>query len=103
MTPEQLMYAFENARITHLIPDTKMTVYELAMKANCFKNETDAGRIISAGGFYINYKKVTNVNEVIRPNVHILQNNITLLRVGKKTYHIVQWIELQKVEDAECV
>ncbi|XP_011497398.1 PREDICTED: tyrosine--tRNA ligase, mitochondrial [Ceratosolen solmsi marchali] len=101
MTTEQLLCVFENTQITHLIPDENMSVFDLAMKAKCFKNESDAARIINAGGFYINYEKVTDVNEIIHPDKYILPNNITLLRTGKKTYHIVQWMELKK--DANLV
>lgn len=48
-------------------------------------------RIITAGGFYINQNRATNISEVITPNVHILNNGLTLFRVGKKNYYIVKW------------
>jgi hypothetical protein len=43
----------------------------------------DAVRIISAGGLYINYQRVTKIDEVLTQATHILPNNITLIRVGK--------------------
>lgn len=43
----------------------------------------DAVRIISAGGFYINYQRVTKIDEVLTEAAHILPNNVTLIRVGK--------------------
>lgn len=55
----------------------------------CFSD--DAVRIISAGGFSINQQKVKNPSEVINSNVHRLENNVSLLRVGKKNYYIVKW------------
>ncbi|XP_016912125.1 tyrosine--tRNA ligase, mitochondrial isoform X2 [Apis cerana] len=66
----------------------KMSANELVQ----ILEDYDARRIIGAGGFYINYQKITNMEEVVVPGIHILSNNITLLRVGKKTYHIVHWI-----------
>lgn len=52
----------------------------------------DAGRIIKAGGFYLNQGRVTNIDEVIVPGIHVLKNGITLLRVGKRNYYIVKWV-----------
>lgn len=52
----------------------------------------DAVRIISAGGFYVNQQKVKNPSEVVNLNVHRLENNVSLLRVGKKNYYIVKWL-----------
>ena len=42
----------------------------------------DATRIISAGGVYINHRRVTEPNYVLIPGEHILPNGITLIRVG---------------------
>jgi hypothetical protein len=52
----------------------------------CYRNALisgDAVRIISAGGFYINYQRVSKIDEVLTEAVHILPNNVTLIRVGK--------------------
>lgn len=54
----------------------------------------DALRIIAAGGFYVNQKKCTNPAEVLNPVVHMLENNVTLLRVGKRNYYIIKWLSL---------
>lgn len=52
----------------------------------------DAIRIISAGGFYVNQQRVNNPSEILNLSIHRLQNNVTLLRVGKKNYYIVKWL-----------
>lgn len=52
----------------------------------------EATRLISEGGFYINQNRCRNISEIISPSVHILRNNYTLLRVGKRNYFIVKWI-----------
>ena len=69
-----------------------MTIMDLAMRAKCFPTIVDAGRIIKAGGFYLNQSRVTNVDEVIVPGVHILKNGLSLLRVGKRNYYLVKWV-----------
>ena len=61
------------------------------MKIGCFKTERDAIRIISAGGFYVNQQRVTNTEELVIHGIHILNNNLMLVRVGKKNYYIVEW------------
>ncbi|XP_011151333.2 tyrosine--tRNA ligase, mitochondrial [Harpegnathos saltator] len=91
MNASELADVFEAATIVDVLSEPGLTVYNLAIKAKCFKSNDDAQRIITAGGFYINHKKITNLNEAIVPGIHILSNNISLLRVGKKTYYIVRW------------
>lgn len=91
LNASELTDVFEGATIVDILSQPGITIHELAKKAKCFKTDKDAERIIAAGGFYINYQKITNLNEVIVPGIHILSNNLSLLRVGKKTYHIVRW------------
>lgn len=52
----------------------------------------DALRIIDAGGFYINFQKVKNPNELLTYTVHVLPNNTTVVRVG---WFIVHGIGIQ--------
>jgi tyrosyl-tRNA synthetase len=63
----------------------------MAVEGGCFQTKSDAMRIIEAGGFFINYQRVGNFEEVIVPGIHILPNSITLARVGKKNYHLIKW------------
>lgn len=92
MQVNDILQILEGATIVELLSEPGINIYDLAMKANCFKTDHDARRIITAGGFYINNQKVTNLAEVVVPGIHILSNNISLLRVGKKTYHVVRWL-----------
>ncbi|XP_051155675.1 tyrosine--tRNA ligase, mitochondrial isoform X1 [Leptopilina boulardi] len=92
MNVNDLITAFEGATLVEIMNEPGITVSELAMKANCFKKQNDALRIIPAGGFHINHQKITNADEMIVPGIHIMPNNLSLIRVGKKTYHIVKWL-----------
>ena len=103
MTQEQVTLAFEGSNIVDLVPDGEMTILDLAMKAKCFKSEGDAVRIINAGGFYINYQRVSDFNDLITAEKHVLPNHITLLRTGKKTYFVVRWLELHESKDIKVV
>ncbi|XP_020296694.1 tyrosine--tRNA ligase, mitochondrial [Pseudomyrmex gracilis] len=91
LNASEIADVFEGATIVDVMTEPGITVYDLAMKVKCFKTEDDAQRIITAGGFYINHQRIMNKHEVIVPGIHILSNNVSLLRVGKKTYHIVRW------------
>lgn len=73
----------------YLKPGT--TVLEMALAAKCFRNEDDARRIIDAGGFSINYRKVTQPDYVLILGEHILPNYVSLVRVGRKHYYVVKW------------
>lgn len=92
MNANDLVRILDGAALVEILAEPGINAYELAKKANCFKTDHDARRIIEAGGFYINYQKITNTEEVIVPGVHILGNNVSLLRVGKKNYHVVRWL-----------
>ena len=68
-----------------------MSVLDLANKVGCFRTEKDAVRIIRAGGFSINMVKVDNTEEILTHGKHIMANGLTVIRVGKKNYYIVEW------------
>lgn len=111
LSTEDVRKTFAGATFTEILAETGLTLLDVAMKVKCFPTEckqfyeylscnmihfnfvfiADAMRIITAGGFYVNQSRATNTSEVISPGVHILKNGITLLRVGKKNYYIVQW------------
>jgi tyrosyl-tRNA synthetase len=69
-----------------------MSVSECALKVKCFKNIEECLQIIRAGGFRMNHTLVTNPEEVMIYGQHILNNNITVIRVGKKRYFLVKWL-----------
>ncbi|ALC41909.1 CG16912 [Drosophila busckii] len=87
----EIKQTFQGATVVDLLNEPGMSILQLAMKAKCFPTENDAVRIINAGGFYINQKRVQNITEVISTGIHILRNGISLLRVGKRNFYIVRW------------
>lgn len=90
----QLKQLFKSATTVQLIYEPGISIYDVCMKAKCFAKEADANRIIQAGGVYINHKQVKEPDYVLLPGQHILPNDITLIRVGKKNYYIVEWTQL---------
>lgn len=93
LTAEDISNVFQGAKICDLLLQPGTTTLDLSLQAGCFTSERDAVRIISAGGFYINYQRVTKIDEVLTQAAHILPNNVTLIRVGKKNYYVVRWLK----------
>lgn len=82
---------FVNAPTTDLLLQHDMTVLDLVMKSKSFDREVDAIRLIKEGGIYLNHARVTEPDYLLTFGQEILPNNITLLRIGKKRYHIIRW------------
>uniref|UniRef100_A0A8B9QTL3 Tyrosine--tRNA ligase n=1 Tax=Anas platyrhynchos TaxID=8839 RepID=A0A8B9QTL3_ANAPL len=49
---------------------------------------------ITDGGVSVNGIRVTNPETVLILGQHILKNGVSLLRVGKKNYYIIKWLQL---------
>lgn len=92
LQPKEVAQLFAGASYTELYLDPGTTMIDAGMKFKGFPTEKDAHRIITAGGFYINQKKAQNPMEILSPDVHVLENGITLFRVGKKNYYVVKWL-----------
>nr|CAD7439483.1 unnamed protein product [Timema bartmani] len=82
LNTSELSHLFEGATVCELLLEPGTTLLDLALRAKCFATEGDARRIISAGGFYINQQRATNIDEVLSTTTHILPNNVSLVRVG---------------------
>jgi len=90
-TPEEAGEVFQGAPYLRRLFQPGTSVLDLANMVGCFKHERDAMRIIGAGGFYINTVRMTNIEEVLVHGKHIMANDLTLVRVGKKNHYIVEW------------
>ena len=91
LSKDELKRIFQSAAYIKMMMQPGMTILQLAMKLQCFKNEKIAQGIIQSGGFSINHVKQTNIDQVILPGEHILHNQLSLVKIGKKNYVIVDW------------
>ena len=91
ISKDELKSIFQSAAYVKMIMQPGMTILQFAMKLQCFKNEKIAQDIIQSGGFSVNQIKRTNIDQVILPGEHILQNQLSLVKIGKKNYVIVDW------------
>lgn len=92
LSAQEIETLFQSASKTSLVMEPGMTVLELAMKAQCFKDMNVAERIIKEGGLYINFARATDPSAALVFGQQILMNNITVIRVGKKKYFLVKWL-----------
>ncbi|CAG5132949.1 unnamed protein product, partial [Candidula unifasciata] len=87
----ELLQLLKDAPTTEVVYESELTVCEMCLRIKCFKEELTAKKIIKEGGLYINQQRVTQQDHTMRDGEYILPSNITLVRVGKKNYHIVKW------------
>jgi len=93
LSQNEMKKVFQSAAYTRLIYQPGLTVLDLAVKLRAFKSEKIGHQIISNGGFYVNQIRRTNVDEIIMPGDHILSNDTSLIRIGKKNFVIVEWYQ----------
>jgi len=93
LQPSEIKETFKGASVVEILLEPATSILDLAMKAKCFSTENDARRIIAAGGFNINHQRCTDYTEILSLERHILSNGITVIRVGKKNYSIVKWLQ----------
>ena len=92
LSQSEMTAIFDQASYVRLMFTPGLSMLDFATKIGCFKQgEKEAQRIISAGGFSLNQVRRTNIDELIIPDIHILPNKLSLVRVGKRNYHIIEW------------
>ncbi|KAL7633621.1 UNVERIFIED_CONTAM: hypothetical protein RMT77_016154 [Armadillidium vulgare] len=91
MEAEDVIDLFRGATYKNLLLKPGITVLDLALMAECFSTEKRAIQTIEAGGFSINQAKVTEPFLALIPGVHVLPNGVSVLKVGKRNYYLVQW------------
>ncbi|ELT97168.1 hypothetical protein CAPTEDRAFT_18730 [Capitella teleta] len=91
---QELRELFSNAKSSELFYEPGTTVFDTVMKTGTFNRAVDAERTIKEGGIYLNEVRMSEASHVLIPSQHILPNNITILRLGKKNYHLVKWLGL---------
>ena len=92
LSKEEIQSIFPGATLARLLYQSGMTILDLAMKLKVFQSEKQAQQQIQAGGFRVNQCKRTNIDEILLHGDHILTNHMSLIRIGKKRYVIVDWM-----------
>ena len=89
---EEIQEMFPGAALSRQLYQSGMTILDLALKLKVFQNEKEAQKLIHAGAFNVNQIKRTNIDEILIHGDHILTNHMSLVRIGKKRFVIVDWM-----------
>ncbi|XP_032077873.1 tyrosine--tRNA ligase, mitochondrial [Thamnophis elegans] len=94
MSDEELQELFREAPYIEMLLEPGTTVLDLCRKANAIADGPKGYRDITVGAVSINHITETNPEAVLILGQHILSNGLSLLRIGKKNYYIVKWLQL---------
>ncbi|KAG6939685.1 tyrosyl-tRNA synthetase 2, partial [Chelydra serpentina] len=94
MSDQEVQELFREAPFAELMLEPGMSVLDLCHKANAIPDGPSGYRKITDGGVSINYIQVTNPETVLVIGQHILKNGVSLLKIGKKNFYIIKWLQL---------
>nr|XP_009940159.1 PREDICTED: tyrosine--tRNA ligase, mitochondrial [Opisthocomus hoazin] len=94
MSDQELQELFRQAPSAELMLEPGMNVLDLCRQANAIPDGPSGYQKITDGGVSINGIRVTNPETVLVLGQHILKNGVSLLRIGKKNYYIIKWLQL---------
>ncbi|KAM4749644.1 tyrosine--tRNA ligase, mitochondrial isoform 2-T2 [Rhinophrynus dorsalis] len=94
MSDQELQELFREAPFAEILLEPGTRVLDACLKVSAIPEGARGYEIITNGGVSINHRKVTNPEEVLVLGQHILKNGLSLLRVGKKNFYIVKWMQL---------
>ncbi|XP_010882198.1 tyrosine--tRNA ligase, mitochondrial [Esox lucius] len=94
MTDEELQELFREAPFHELLMEPGTTVLDACRRAQAIPEGSKGYSMVSEGAVWINHSKTDSPEQILIPGQHILANGLSLLRVGKKNFHIVKWLNL---------
>ncbi|KAL4625066.1 tyrosine-tRNA ligase, mitochondrial [Arapaima gigas] len=94
MSDAELQELFREAPFLELLLEPGTTVLEACRQARAVPDGGRGFALVTEGAVRINHSRVTNPEQVLIPGQHILSNGLTLLRVGKRNYYILKWLNL---------
>ncbi|XP_004407580.1 PREDICTED: tyrosine--tRNA ligase, mitochondrial [Odobenus rosmarus divergens] len=94
MSDQELKELFKEASFSELVLDPGTSVLDTCRKANAIPDGPRGYRMITEGGVSINHRQVTNPESVLVVGEHILKNGLSLLKIGKRNFYIIKWLQL---------
>ena len=67
------------------------TVTDMLVRSGIFKSGRQAIQRVHGGGVYVNYVRVMDAKYVVDATRDCIDGKITLVRLGKKHFHVVHW------------
>ncbi|XP_027448042.1 tyrosine--tRNA ligase, mitochondrial [Zalophus californianus] len=94
MSDQELKELFKEASFSELVLDPGTSVLDTCRKANAIPDGPRGYQMITEGGVSINHRQVTNPESVLVVGQHILKNGLSLLKIGKRNFYIIKWLQL---------
>ncbi|XP_045410001.1 tyrosine--tRNA ligase, mitochondrial isoform X2 [Lemur catta] len=94
MSDQELKELFKEASFSELVLDPGTSVLDTCRKANAIPDGPRGYRMITEGGVSINHRQVTNPESVLVVGQHILKNGLSLLKIGKRNFYVIKWLQL---------
>ncbi|KAG8512271.1 Tyrosine--tRNA ligase, mitochondrial [Galemys pyrenaicus] len=94
MSDQELKELFREASFSELVLDPGTSVLDTCRKAKAIPDGPRGYRMITEGGVSINHRPVTNPDSVLVVGQHILKNGLSLLKIGKRNFYIIKWLQL---------
>ncbi|XP_046890636.1 tyrosine--tRNA ligase, mitochondrial [Hypomesus transpacificus] len=94
MSEAELQELFREAPFHQLLLEPGTTVLEACHQAGAISPGPRGYHMVSEGGVWMNHSRADNPEQVLTPGIHILANGLTLIRVGKKNFYIIKWLNL---------
>ncbi|XP_004676581.1 PREDICTED: tyrosine--tRNA ligase, mitochondrial [Condylura cristata] len=94
MSDQELKELFREASFSELVLDPGTSILDTCRKANAIPDGPRGYRMITEGGVSINHRQVTNPDSVLVVGQHILKNGLSLLKIGKRNFYIIKWLQL---------
>ncbi|XP_024234524.1 tyrosine--tRNA ligase, mitochondrial isoform X2 [Oncorhynchus tshawytscha] len=94
MSDAELQELFREASFHELLLEPGTTVLDACRRAEAIPQGGKGYRMVSEGAVWINHSKTDSPEQVLIPGQHLLANGLSLLKVGKKNFHIIKWLNL---------
>ncbi|XP_058414512.1 tyrosine--tRNA ligase, mitochondrial isoform X2 [Diceros bicornis minor] len=94
MSDQELRELFREASFSELVLDPGTSILDTCRKANAIPDGPRGYRMITEGGVSINHRQVTNPESILVVGQHILKNGLSLLKIGKRNFYIIKWLQL---------
>ncbi|XP_014025337.1 tyrosine--tRNA ligase, mitochondrial isoform X3 [Salmo salar] len=94
MRDAELQELFRDAPFHELLLEPGTTILDACRRAEDIPQGPKGCHMVSEGAVWINHSKTDSPEQVLTPGQHILANGLSLLRVGKKNFHIIRWLNL---------
>ncbi|CAN2389361.1 mitochondrial [Pristimantis euphronides] len=94
MSDQELRELFQGASFIELLLEPGIRVLDACLKVSAIPEGVRGFDMLTSGGVSFNHTRVTNPDEVLVVGQHILNNGLSVIKVGKKNMYIVKWLHM---------